>query len=647
MYKIYKVSTNETIDFAASELKKYLRMMAPDCGGITIEYNPEATDGFRLGLLEQFGLPSEAEDPVWDDVVHVETTEDGGILAGSNFRSVLFAVYRFLKLNGCRFLLPGKDGEYIPRKKPEPQSYHHMADNRLRAHATEGDPSLEQVLDYIDYHAKQELNGYGLLGIYGYHRRYYNHRLNENNRPPEPVDRELVLQWQGLCDAELTKRGMDIRGGGHMWTEITIGLDPDKRYAYKFEGVPCPEEPKKNMAMLGGVRDLNRKDIVFTNFCMSRADLRTKFATAVADYAEAHPEFSTLGMSLADTSHNHCECPDCVKKRPSDWLVMIANEADELLTKRNLPTKLIVSSYVDCMFPPVTEKLKNPKRFFVQFCPISRKYTSSITADTVYPEHNPEYVRNAWTPPKSMEGCVALFKEWQKACPECDSVMYEYHFWRHQFRDPGMMTLSRRIYDDMRALPYIGVKGCLQDGSNRNFFPTGFMKYIWAATMLDRNTDYEATLADYFYHCYGEDWKEVRTYLEKVSEVFNLDYVYGNCSVDPKKGDFYNPAHAENLKQVKELAAGMRLLVKSHMQMPTRVQNVCWRLLLRHAEYIEGVAEFMTEKALGHDRLALEKAYAFFESFGKYEYEIERYFDNGLAMDSWEVFAKTLPQIEL
>ena len=114
-----------------------------------------------------------------------------------------------------------------------------------------------------------------------------------------------------------------------------------------------------------------------------------------------------------------------------------------------------------------------------------------------------------------------------------------------------------------------------------------------------------------------------------------------------EKGDFYNPAHAENLKQVKELAAGMRLLVKSHMQMPTRVQNVCWRLLLRHAEYIEGVAEFMTEKALGHDRLALEKAYAFFESFGKYEYEIERYFDNGLAMDSWEVFAKTLPQIEL
>jgi len=156
MYKIYKLSLSEPVDFAAEELKKYLRMMVPGCAVVDIAYDPKATDGFRLGLLEDFGLPNEAEDAILDDVVHVDTTEDGGILAGSNPRSVLYAVYRFLKLQGCRFLYPGVDGEFIPRKNIEPVKYHKMADYRLRAHTTEGGPSLEQVLQYIDYQTKQK-----------------------------------------------------------------------------------------------------------------------------------------------------------------------------------------------------------------------------------------------------------------------------------------------------------------------------------------------------------------------------------------------------------------------------------------------------------------------------------------------------------
>lgn len=132
MYQIKKVRLNNTVDFAAEELKKYLRMMMPTCGEIDIVYEPEAKDGFRLGLMEDFGLPCEAEDVTLDDVVHIDTTEDGGILAGSNPRSVLFAVYRFLKCNGCRFLFPGTDGEYIPRKQIQATQYHKMADHRGR-----------------------------------------------------------------------------------------------------------------------------------------------------------------------------------------------------------------------------------------------------------------------------------------------------------------------------------------------------------------------------------------------------------------------------------------------------------------------------------------------------------------------------------
>ena len=56
MYKVYKITSSPVVDYAAEELKKYLRMMMPRCGEITISYDPEATDGFRLGLAEDFGF---------------------------------------------------------------------------------------------------------------------------------------------------------------------------------------------------------------------------------------------------------------------------------------------------------------------------------------------------------------------------------------------------------------------------------------------------------------------------------------------------------------------------------------------------------------------------------------------------------------
>ena len=121
MFSINKLRADHVVDFAAEELKKYLRMMMLDCPEIDIHYAPDAKDGFRLGLLEDFGIPFEGKDPAKDDVVHIDTDERGGILAGSNMRSILFAVYRFLKLNGCRYFAPGVDGEFIPRKNIEPQ----------------------------------------------------------------------------------------------------------------------------------------------------------------------------------------------------------------------------------------------------------------------------------------------------------------------------------------------------------------------------------------------------------------------------------------------------------------------------------------------------------------------------------------------
>ena len=74
MYRIFKITSNPVVDFAAEELKKYLRMMMPRCGEILISYDPEAKEGFRLGLMSDFGLSTEeAEDVELDDIIHIDT----------------------------------------------------------------------------------------------------------------------------------------------------------------------------------------------------------------------------------------------------------------------------------------------------------------------------------------------------------------------------------------------------------------------------------------------------------------------------------------------------------------------------------------------------------------------------------------------
>ena len=87
-------------------------------------------------------------------------------------------------------------------------------------------------MDYIDFHAKQELNYYSLSGIFTYHDWHYRHWQNPENRIPEPVPHEQVVQWQGMMEAELIKRGMFLGGASHNTFASSIGLDYSEQEDY-------------------------------------------------------------------------------------------------------------------------------------------------------------------------------------------------------------------------------------------------------------------------------------------------------------------------------------------------------------------------------------------------------------------------------
>ena len=631
MYNIFKITSNPTVDFAAEELKKYIRMMMPRCGEIPIAYDPAATEGFRLGLMADFGLSTEeADDPLLDDILHIDTDEQGGIIAGSNPRSVLLAVYQFLKENGCRWLFPGIDGEYIPIREIAPTKYHKMADCRFRGQCNEGAEAQYNMMETIDFSPKIGLNVYMLeFDIpFGYYNSWYSHRQNDLYRP-EPVTMDTVLQWKRMCEVEMTKRGLQFHDRGHGWTVESFGFESGGGWETVGEGEDLSNVGNgKYIAKVKGKRHFYNGTPMDTNFCMSNPEARKLFVNCVADYAEKQNNVDYLHIWLADGKNNHCECEECVKKDTADWYVILINEIDEELTRRNLDTHLVFIVYSDLLWAPREERVKNPKRYSMLFAPITRVYNESYDVKPDMVSYT-GYHRNDHILPRGMGENLACLEKWKEAYPG-DAMAYEYHFhWVHLV-DPGYMSIAKRVHEDIINLRGCGLQGFIEDQTQRNYFPTGFPMYVYGNTLFDNSLTMEQLEEDYFSHAFGKDWKKARDYLKEISTLFDFDYmicypVFGVCL-----GSTVNPEMAVQLGKVADVVDGFRNVIEENIVQPFRAGTVSWQLLDEHGEFCKYMARVFKLRAEDKDEEALEEFERMRQFMAPKEPRLQRYFDHSL-----------------
>lgn len=630
MYRIYKITSNPVVDFAAQELKKYLRMMMPRCGEIEIAYDPKATTDFRLGVMADFGLDtSEAPDIELDDILHIDTDAQGGIIAGSNPRSVLLSVYKYLTLNGCRWLFPGVDGEFIPVQNIAPTTFHKMADCRYRGQCNEGAESQQCMLETIDFSPKIGLNTYMIEFDIPkiYYDWYYNHFYNDENREPEPVNADTVLQWKRVCEVEIAKRGLQFHDMGHGWNAEAFGISSLGGWN-KDDKNPVPEQTRKYLAMMNGVRGLNNGVALNTNFCMSNPEARKIVTDCVCDYAQLSTNVTYLHVWLADGSKNNCECEACRTKRPSDWYVILLNEIDREMTARNLNTRVVFCVYSDTTFEPTCEHLENPDRFTMLMGAISRSYTYSVPKDPQVEALTP-FELNVTGRLATMEEYMVRAKLWRKFAP-CNSVAYEYHFWKHQFYAPGVLSFAKRLQEDVWSYRDNGFNGIIQDGSQRAFFPNGFSYYMYAAALFDNHADFDAVKEDYFRHAYGDQWQTVLEYLETIDTLLPQRYLEAKHT-SPTASSYYKPEMEEQLLSVEAVTEKYAEIFRQHRNMPYRVQTVAMRLLTEHTDFCRGFAKCMAIKCLGKDQEAKEAAKTFLSEFGRRELSMERYYDHMMA----------------
>ncbi|HVF10673.1 MAG TPA: DUF4838 domain-containing protein, partial [Abditibacteriaceae bacterium] len=538
---------------------------------------------FQVGVCDDLNIASPADlgDGDW---IYLRPDASGYILSGSNPRSVLFAVYRYLSEVGFRWIRPGRRGLVVPDlSTPLPQvapieerpSYHY------RTICIEGACSFEHVRDLIDWQTKHGMNGYFIQFEYGAYflKRWYEHIGNPYWKG-EPFSMNQARQVGDKVIAEINKRGLSFERVGHGWTCEVLGLPAEGWEQYKKKLAPGKQQW---LAQIDGKRELFHGVPLNTNLCYSDPGVRAAMTKRIAAYAAAHPEVNLLHFWLADGSNNQCECEGCQTARPSDFYVDMLNELDARLTKANLPTKIVFLIYVDLLWPPDRSTLHNPDRFVLMFAPITRSYAHSFAASPDDGEGMTDYVRNQLQMPISARANIEYLQQWQKLGAR-DSFDFDYHLIWACYYDPNQYALARVLHQDIRALHKLDLQGLNSVQNQRISFPHNLLMDVLAHTLWNKKRSFDDIARDSFNDAYAEAGPQVHAFFKEMSRLWQPFF---EPVFIPAPDARRIAAGRRNLKKMQSLIADLKPLAQTERPAAPEAIQWSWKYLAQYLDILE------------------------------------------------------------
>ena len=557
----------QTVSFAADELRRYLLQMLEDEEGVFsvslgVEPDGNAVDGFS-----------------------VDMELSGGCITGNNPRSVLLGVYDYLHHLGCRFLTPVKETEVVPTIAREqlPSKYTKRASFKHRGVCIEGANSVENVLDFIDWLPKVGYNSFFLQFQvpYIFLSRWYHHDLNPlAEAEAYSMDDARIVTKQ--FEEAMKLRGLLLHKVGHGWTGEVLGSRTVGSWNATNEYLTPEKQPMA--AQINGKRELYMGIPTNTNLCFSKPRATETFADLVVRYARENRAVDYLHVWLADEYNNVCECADCRKTTVSDQYVELLNEIDRRLTAEGLSAKVVFLLYQELLWPAVKERLRNPDRFVLMFAPISRTFEKSYDLSDVR-EEIPAYVPNHITLPTSLGENLAFLKGWQKQFSG-EGFVYDYPLGRAHYGDFGYLHIARIISQDIKKLHSMGLEGYISCQELRACSPNMLPNYVMGHTLLDEEVSVEELIREYFEAAYPGEPQLAQEYLEELSCLSSCDYLNG-------KGPRENPDMARRMGEIVNLCCQMELVLTA---VP---EGAHWKALRRHNGYILRLAMAMKALASG------------------------------------------------
>jgi len=615
--RLAKIGSHETVSFALAELEKYLKLIdkrLPVDQRKTEKYDSENTLTLYVGLCGL--LPYNKH----DDEILIDVKDGVGIITGANERAVLIAVYRFLRELGCRWIRPGADGEVIPRRRLELSDLtvklHETPSRRLRCICIEGGALFEHVRNVLDWIPKAGMNSYFIQFFVpiSFPRFWYNHKYDPFTAE-EPYTEAEAKEYRERVKEEIKLRSIGLLNPGHGWTHYPFGIES---HVIGENDERLTDEYRSYFAEVDGKRELFNGRLNFTQLCYSNPKVRSIIADAAVKYCKDNPELTLLRFTLADGTNNFCECENCRKLRPSDWLMMILNEIDEKLTAEGLDTRVSFSAYVDLLWCPTEVKLKNPSRFYLNLSPSSRTYSRPLYDMKADPEtvELPKFELNKLTLPRDVETIVAFFKKWRE-WTGCECTLFEYQLMWDHYLDPGYTECAKMLHRDVTGLDKLGFVGYISCQEQRCAFPTALPMYAMARGLWDKSSSFDDISREYYEAAFGDDWQTVEGYLARISKLFDPSFMRND----------HPEAHVDALERMNGVDETVDAFMESHIK-KMRYVNDSWNYLWYHAEYCKMYAELVRCYIDGDEAKIEAQTKAFTEFHFKNKRELSNVLDN-------------------
>ncbi len=381
-------------------------------------------------------------------------------------------------------------------------------------------------------------------------------------------------------------------------------------------------------ALVNGKRELWGGISLNTNLCYSNAETRDIITDAIVRYAEGNPDVDVIHFWLADGSNNQCECESCAGTRPSDFYVKMLNSLDEKLTAKGLKTRIVFLIYVDLLWKPVSERLKNGDRFILMFAPISRRYSQTLR--TGENGKTTEFKLNKLSFPKNVDDSVAYLKEWQEVLPPCDSFLFDYHFMWDYIKEPGGYLHAQTLFEDMKNLDKLGLNGMVSCQNQRVFHPTGLGMRAMAEALWDKSQSFEAVCERFYSEAFGKYSDEVADYLKKLSLTYPTNAVRHDEEI-------FSEETARKFDEASLLCSAFRERLKELSQL-TKNDGSCvkqnYSVLLMHNYLTEQNAKLYSAFSRGDSKRTKKEFAALTKLANRFEDKMQTEFDMELYLQT-------------
>ncbi len=476
-YIIYTPKHASAVEqFAAHELQKYVNRIS----GVPIPV--EVGDGLSRGhgiyigaeFTPLFGLKINSDYPGLDGFV-MKSMNGNILLAGSEQRGTLYAVYDLLEEIGCRWYAPGFSfygrvgGEFVPKlaniNLPHIDKVARPSFKYRKIDVDEGwTYTIKNMKELIDWMAKARLN------VFCY---------------PMDMFHQGRVEWDIVRQAlipDLKKRGILVEVGQHGYPNF---LPPEKYF----------KEHPDWFAEIDGKRTSDLRAVFNTS---NKAALDT-FTQNVMKYLTDHPEVDILDLWPPDNAEWSEDAQSLKQGSPSKRQAIILNAVARAAAKDAPHVKIEFIAYQTYLSPP--ENTEIDSNVVMDFCPIRQTFARPIWD---------------WSAKQNVPYHEALLKWFKRDVFKGDIGIYSYYrryIWRSL-----PVVIPNLIASEMRWYHSLGVTGMRSYSEPGDWFTYELQHYVIARLSWNVDVSIPSLVKEYCADRFGAAGPEVEKYFNIIEQ---------------------------------------------------------------------------------------------------------------------------------